>query len=262
MTMQRLLAVLLWWLAVLLFVAGGLTKIIGLVDLPLSVWVGGSLMALGLNVLVAGDLVVTIPSSKPFNARAQVSRAVLDATSVWADVEVRAGADYERLAAIRMEASTRPKLKVVEGVAHLGLSRRLRWLPGEADWRATLATHVLWDVRAHSTLGDVDVDLRGLRVDRVSLKSTLGSGRIVCPQRGRPVVEVETLLGDLEVMLPPEVGARVRVAGGRFANVSLDEEHFEQINATTFATHDLEPTDAAVEITLRIQAGEARIGRI
>jgi hypothetical protein len=241
--MRRLLALPLWWLAVLLVVVGGLAKAFGWLDLPLGVWIGGSLIALGLNVLVGGDVVVA-PHARPFSARAQVSRAVLDIVAEVADVEVRASDDYERLATVRVGPGAGPDFKVANGVAHLRLASKLPWLPGASNWQASLATNVLWDVTAHSVLGHLDVDLSHVRVDRASLKSSLGGVRVTCPRRGQPQLRLETLLGDLEVVVPREVGARVRVERGGLAHVNLDSAHFEQLDATTFATHNLESARA------------------
>lgn len=259
--MRRLLALPFWWLAVLLIVMGGLTKIFGWLDLPLGVWTGGSLMALGLNVLVGGDVVVA-PRSRPFSARAQVSRAMLDIVADVADVEVRASDDYERLASVRVGPGAEPDFKVANGVAYLRLASKLPWLPGATSWQASLATNVLWDVTAHSVLGHLEVDLSDVRVDRVSLKSSLGSVRVTCPRRGESRLRLETLLGDLEVVVPREVGARVKLERGGLASVSLDPARFEQLDATTYATHNLESARAVSEITLRTQAGEMRVSQV
>lgn len=259
--MRRVLALVLFWTAVLLAVAGGLTTAFGLLGLPLGVWLGAALMTLGLNVLVGGDLIVA-PDAKPFSVKAKVSRAVLDIAAELPDVEVRANNDYERLATVRAMAGGGPNLEVVEGVAHLRLAQSSPWIPGAANWQARLATNVLWDVKARSLLGHLNVDLSGIRVDRVALKSLLGGVHVTCPRRGRPRIELETWLGDLVVVVPSEVGARVKVEPGRLAHVNLDSTAFDQLDETTYVTHNVETAQTVAVITLRTQAGEMRVNHL
>lgn len=258
MSVRKLLAVPLWWLAVLLVVGGGLAKVLGLVNLPYSVWLGGGLLALGLNILLGGDVVVA-SREKPFTARAQVSRAELSLASGLSDVRVRASRNFERLASVRAGSGVLSKLDVVDGVARLRVTSPLSWMSGVGEWRISLATNVLWDVKAHSTLGSLELDLQDVRVDRVSAKSDLGGVRVICPRRGRPSLELETTLGDLDVVLPGNVGARVRVKRGRLAGLELDDATFEQLNPNTYVTRNLDAVDTVAEIVLRVRTGEARV---
>lgn len=255
------MALMLFWVAVLLAAVGIVTNLLGLLELPLGVWLGAALMTLGLNVLVGGDLIAT-PEAKPYSVKAKVSRAVLDIASDLPDVEVRANPDYERLATVRAMAGGGPNLEVVDGVAHLRLEQRSRWFPGAVNWQARLATNVLWDVKAHSLLGHLNVDLQGIRVDRVALKSILGGVHVTCPQRGRPQIELETWLGDLVVEVPREVGAQVTVEPGRLAHVGLDSADFEQVDETTYVTHNVETAQTVAVIRLRTQAGEMRVNHL
>jgi len=255
--MRRVLALVLFWTAVLLAVAGGLTAAVGL-PVPPGVLLGAALATLGLNVLVGGDLIVA-PEAKPFSVKAQVSRAVLDIAAELPDVEVQANTDYERLATVRALAGGGPNLEVVDGVAHLRLAQSPAWIPGAANWQARLATNVLWDVKARSLLGHLTVDLSGIRADRVDLRSLLGGVHVTCPRRGRPRVELETWLGDLVVVVPRDVGARVTVEPGRLAHVNLDSAAFDQLDETTFVTHNVETAQTVAVITLRTQAGEIRV---
>jgi hypothetical protein len=245
-----------------LLVAGGiLNQLLGFLGLPLSVWVGGALLALGLNMLVGGDLVVAA-RDKPFSTRAKVSRAVLEVSSGLSDVQVRSSNSFERLASVRAGSGANPAFEVVDGVARLRIAPRLRWLSGAGTWRAMLATNVLWDVSATSALGHLDFDLSDVRVDRVSVKSDLGSARVTCPRRGRPVLELETSTGDLDVILPPGVGARVRLKLGRLANVDLDGGDFERLDAHTLVTRNVEEADTVAEIALRVWAGEVSVRQL
>ena len=187
---------------------------------------------------------------------------MLEVTSGLSDVQVRASNSFERLASVRAGSGASPAFEVVDGVARLRIAPRLRWLSGAGTWRAMLATNVLWDVSANSALGHLDFDLRDVRVDRVSVKSDLGGARVTCPRRGRPVLELETSLGDLDVILPRGVAARVRLKLGRLANVDLDEGDFERLDANTLVTRNVEVADTVAEIALRVWAGEARVRQL
>ena len=256
--MSRLLAILLWWIAVLLIVIGVAVNLLGVMDLSLSVWIGGGLLALGLNVLIAGDLVIT-SASRPASTRSDVSRAILDVRAGLSNMDIRAG-DDERLAGIRIGASSSPQITVVDGVAHLLIANRLSWLPTAANWRADLATNVLWDVNARSSIGHLDIDLRSVRVDSVSLRSYMGDIRLQCPRRGRTRLKLETSLGDVEVKVPPQAGALIKVSRGNMAVVSIIGSRFEQLDDNTFATLNVDEASAVAEISLSTRAGEVRLG--
>lgn len=256
--MRRQLALIFWWLALLLIIGGGAAGAAGIAPLPFRFWLGAGILTLALNVAVAGDLVVA-PKEKPFSARGQVSRAVLDISAGFSDVNVQASLDYQRLASIRVDPGTKPDFDVVDGVAHLSLVHKRPWLPTPSVWRAELATNVLWDVMLNGALGHMQVDLRGIRADRVRVTNRIGNARVICPRRGAIQLEVETLLGNVEISVPPDAGARVKIERGTFARVELDTERFVPVDDQTYATKNIDTAQAISHITLRTRAGDVRL---
>lgn len=256
--MRRQLALIFWWLALLLIVGGGVMGALGVAPLPFRFWLGAGALALGFNVAVAGDLVVA-PRERPFSARGQVSRAVLDVSAGFSDVDVQASLDYQRLASIRVDPGAKPHFEVVDGVAYLTLERKRPWLPTPSLWRAELATNVLWDVIVNGSLGHMRVDLRGIRADRVSVTNRIGNARVICPRRGAIQLEVETMLGNVEISVPPDAGARVKIERGTFARVELDTERFVPEDEQTYATKNADTAQAISHISLKTRAGDVRL---
>jgi hypothetical protein len=257
MSIIRRLALILWWGTLVLVVVGVLSLAVGWPGLTPGAWVGGALVGLGLNVLLAGDLVVG-PEARPFSAHAQVTRGVLKVDAAWADVQVTCG-DGERVAVVRCGPLARPDFEVTSGVARLHLGRRGGWL-SVAGWEAGLAGNILWDIEARGLLGSLTLDLRHLRLKRARLHNGLGCLRVICPQRGFATLALTNQLGTVEVIVPPRVGVRLRLERGPLATVQIDRRRFRQLGPERYSTPESDPAEGLVDLVVRAHAGEVRIG--
>ena len=251
-TGQRILRAL-WWLGMAATVGGVAAALAGVTIPSPLIFVGAGLVALGLNGLIAGDWLAG-PSPKPFTARGQVVRGVLEIRAGWSDVTVGDG-PTDRIASVQYGPFGKPDFSFEEGVAHLRLGRSRPF----GRWQAALASNVLWDVQARSAVGDLTLDLSSLRIEEV--RARCGPGRLTfrCPSRGFARLALHTTLGQIEVIIPPEVGVRLRVGTNQLSTVRIDVPGLHPVGEREYATDSYEAATAAVDVTVSASAGEVVI---
>jgi len=230
----------LFWGGVLLSAAGAV--LFALPAPPAPVVLGAGLAALGLSLLLAGD-VVAGPAPRSYSARGQVVRGRVD---------IAAGLSN----AVTFGPFGRPQVTVEEGVAHVRLASP-RLLPSLATWRAELAGNVLWDLDVRSSLGGLLLDLRSLRLERVSARTWMGRLRVICPETlGHTEIELKTTLGTIEVIIPEGVGAQVTVSHGSLGTVRQKNERLLAPGQRRYVTADFESAAAQVDIRIEAASGD------
>lgn len=244
----------LFWGGLLLAVAGAVLFAVPAVAVPAPVVLGGGLAALGLSLLLAGE-VIAGPAPRSYAARGQVVRGQVAITAGLANVVLRGGLS-ERVAAVTFGPFGKPQIGVEEGVARVHLaSPRLR--PSIAGWRAELASNVLWDLEAKSSLGSLSLDLSELRLERVSAQTWMGKLSVVCPEtRGRTEIALKTVVGTIEVIIPEGVGAQVTVVHGSLGTVRQKNERLLAPGQRRYITTDFESAASQVDIRIEAVAGD------
>lgn len=218
---------------------------------------GAGLAALGLNILLGGDIVAG-RAPRTYTARGQVVRGRVEIDAGLADVLLDAGSG-DRVATVTFGPRGRPKISVEEGVAAIRLAGT-RFPPNITRWQANLAGNVLWDLDAQSTLGNLTLDLSKLRLDRVSARTTLGKLTVVCPvTRGCTELHLKTGLGSVEIIIPEAVGASVTVKQGAFGMVQQKNERLLAPGQRRYVTTDYETATAQVEIHVEAAAGDVTL---
>jgi hypothetical protein len=244
----------LWWIGVGLIAAGLVMLVVpGAGRLLAGALIGVGLAALGVNMILGGELVAG-PEPRGFSARGDVARGYLDVAAGLCDLLVRTGPS-NRIAAVRYGPVGRPEFTVEGGVARLRLaSQPLR--PNITRWEGNLADNILWDVQARSSLGHLRLDLREMRLQNVTAHTSLGAIRVVCPLRGFVTMELSSFAGDVEVIVPVGVGARVTVEPGPLATFTLKNERLLAEGQRRYATPSYETAESQVEIAIRCTAGD------
>lgn len=249
----------LFWLAVALL--GGAIAVAFLPGAPTrlgSLLAGGGLAALGANVLLGGD-VIAGPLPRSFTARGQVVRARLEADTGMAALAIgqaEAGHSPENvIATLLCGPLNRPELAIEDDVTTLRMVAR-RLPPALARWRADLAANVLWDVDVRSSLGNLALDLSGLRLDRVTVESRSGAVRVVCPRRGAARLDIRTEGGGVELVVPEEAGVHVEVMAGPLATVSVNNKRLLAPGQSRYVTPNLETAPTQIEVTIQTESGD------
>lgn len=254
-SLARRIAWILWWSALALVAAGAV--LLAAVDRAAAgtALIGGGLAALGLNLLLGGELIAG-PAPRTFNARGQVVRGELVARCGLCDLAVGEGPS-DRVAAVQFGPLGKPDFQVDSDTARLLLRNGLR--PNIARWKADLASNVLWDIDARSGCGDLALDLGGLRLERVSAHTALGRLRVICPPRGYVQLELGTTIGVIEVLIPPETAARVTLHTGALASVTIKNERLLAEGQSRYTTAEFEQAASQSEIAIRCTAGDVLI---
>lgn len=224
---------------------------------PPAIVLGAGLAALGLNVLLGGDFIAG-PRVRTYTARGQVVRGRAEIAAGLADV-VLGGAPGDRVATVSFGPFGRPRIDVEEGMANVRLAAP-KFPPTLARWRADLASNILWDLDARSTLGSLSLDLSELRLERVSARTTLGGLRVVCPvTRGLTELELSSTVGPVEVVIPERVGTAITVATGPFGAVRQKNERLLAPGQRRYVTADYETAASQVEIRITTSAGDVTL---
>jgi hypothetical protein len=116
------------------------------------------------------------------------------------------------------------------------MGRGRTWLLSLADWEIGLARDLPWELLLSAHLGDLDVDLRGLSVARAFLATGIGDVRIVASEVVSGEVYGGSTLGNVTLIVPPEVTALVHVEPGAIARLQVDETRFLLVESGVYGT--------------------------
>ncbi len=246
------IALVMWWIGLALAIAGiGLS--LARISLAGGLTLGGGMVLLGLNTLLAGDL-VTGPGARPFSVRGPVVRGHMEASTGLSDLNIgMCGPD--RIASLAYGPIGKPGFEMVEGVAWVRLKSPV-FPPSLAQWRADLAGNVLWDIETQSWLGSLNLDLGNLRLEKVTARTTLGRVKITCPTRGYAEIWIKAELGDVELVVPPQTGIKLTIKRGRLASLAVRNPRLTQYRPDRYGTQDYELAGAQAEVIVETWAGD------
>ena len=253
--MRQGVARFLFWIALILGIAGIGMTFAGMRMVPPAVLIGAPLAALGLSILLGGEIIAG-GAPRTYAVRGQVVRGDLVARTGPADLMVSSGG-IDRVASMKHGPLGKPKFTIEDGVANLRMSNSI--LPNIAEWEAKLAGNVLWDIDARSGLGTLSLDLTNLRIERVVAHSSLGRVEIKCPSRGFAQLFLSAGLGEIDLTIPEHVGARVMITRGALSDVEILNERLQALDAKRYVTPDFESASAQVEIKIDPGPGDVII---
>lgn len=253
----RVLPRILFWLSLLLFAAGLVIQVTGLVVVQPGVLFGAGLITLALNILLGGDIIVG-SGLQTFSARGQVVRSQLEVKAGLCDLSIGKGPD-DRVALLRYGPMGQPQFSIDDGVGRLSLQQSVL-KPNISHWQTGLAANILWDVDVRSGLGDINLNLTDLRVEEVHASTSFGRIQVACPRRGYVHIQLSSGLGQVEVVLPEanHVGVRLRIERGTLSSLTFKTAAGRLLDAgdNHYHTPDFEQSDAHVEIDIRSPIGD------
>jgi hypothetical protein len=185
------------WLWPLLLTVGSVLLLLHnflLIDFDVAPYWPVLLVAVGIQLLLRGDIGPSWQAHTFGITRGSVQSASIEIESGELDVQVRALHKPGRLTAGQYTARSRPALTVRNNHATLRMERGQTWWLSLADWDVGLANDLPWSVLVSSYLGQMDVDLRGLIVERAYvIRSAMSRSRVppklrVLSLRVRPLV--------------------------------------------------------------------------
>ncbi len=185
------------------------------------------LVVLGGVILLRGDLVPSDEARSFGITRGSVESAAIEISAAEIDVQVYALQREGRLIAGQYAANSRPALDVQDTHANLKMDRAATpWL-SFADWRVGLARDLPWSIFATTHLGQVQLDLTGLIIQRAVIATGFGDVRLVCPQEAFEPLYVRSTLGNIHVIVPPGYRVQVKTSGAPMFRVHVDGNRFQ-----------------------------------
>lgn len=249
------LARIIFWISILAGIAA-LVVIFGRVQiLPAAVLIGLTGVTFGLSALLGGE-VIAGPQPKQYTVKGQVVRGEISVRAGLADFALETGKP-DRVATIHHGPIGKPRFAVEDGVATLRLANGL--LPNIARWDAKLATNVLWDIDARTSLGEMSLDLSGLRIERVVAQTGWGKLDVILPTRGYTQLFLTTGAGEITITVPEDVGARFVITQNNLATLTIENPRITALDAKRFATPDYDTASTQVDIKIEVGSGEVII---
>lgn len=216
------------------------------------------LVIVGAVILLRGDIVPSDESRSFGITRGSVESAAIEVSAGEIDVSVQGLQREGRLIAGQYAANSRPSLEVQDNNhANLRMDRAATpWL-SFADWSVSLAHDVPWSLFVTTHLGQVQLDLSGLVMQRGVIATGFGDVRLVCPEEAFEPLFVRSSLGNIHVIVPPGQRVLVRASGARTFRVHADSARYEAQGNGVYLARDAEHARPLVEIDISGTFGDA-----
>jgi hypothetical protein len=255
------------WLWPPILIAAGVVLLLDnflLLDVDLTPYWPVLLVLLGIQLLLRGDIGFSWQTHTFGITRGSVQSASLEIESGELDVQLRTLRKPGRLIAGQYTARSRPGLTVRNNHATLRMQRGQTWWLSLADWDVGLAQDLPWSLLISSYLGSLDIDLRGLSVEKAYLSSGLGSVQVACPDQAAGPIVARSTFGDVRLAIPENCRTMIQVKVGPFARVRTDPSRFVNVKPGTYITTEnddmIEPDSADIIITVQTVFGSIYIG--
>jgi hypothetical protein len=215
------------------------------------------LVVVGAAILLRGDLLPGKDARSFGITRGSVEAALLEVHAGEIDVQARALTRDGRLIAGQYAADSRPSLTVQDTAAYLRMERAATpWL-SFADWDVGLARDLPWGLYISTSLGQVNLDLTGVIVQRALIATGLGDIRLVCPDEALEPLTLRSNLGDIRVLTPPGCRVRVTTHGGRMFRVHADAARYQALEPGVYVSRDADASRPLIEIRVSGVFGDA-----
>ena len=206
------------------------------------------LVIVGAVILLRGDILPGTDARTFGITRGSVESASLEVSAGEIDVVARALQREGRLIAGQYAFDSRPQLNVQDAHTHLRMDRAATpWL-SFASWEVALAHDLPWGIYVSTSLGQIDLDLNGLIIQKAVLASGLGDIRLVCPREAFEPLVVRSAVGSIRILTPPGANARVYTRGPSLFRVHVDEGRYEKVESGTYLSRDADADSPEVQI--------------
>src|SRR3954452_8834510 len=244
-----------------------LLKDTGALDEDFSVW-PSLLIAVGAGALLGGIAVrraVRKGSEEPGLFRVSlppegmgVTTASLVVRPGGGPLRVDAGSDFRSIAVLhyvgglhQRVARQGPELvATLESEIGGGLEG---WPPARRRWNLSLKPGFPLDLELECGAGASTIDLAGLLVNSLAVRTRAGATSIALPERGRVGVRVQAGAGSVEIHVPQGMAARIAFSDGT-SSVRVDDGRFPRVGDVRQSS-DWEDADDRADIVVEGGAG-------
>ncbi|MEM3061720.1 MAG: hypothetical protein QW265_04865 [Candidatus Bathyarchaeia archaeon] len=126
------------------------------------------------------------------------------------------------------------------------------------DSKIKINKHIPLRITVDGRLGDTDLDFFELKLQDLRVRYLLGDLNIWLPQLGSIFGLIEFTLGDIIIVVPRGLGARVRLGTTVFGKRHVEEDVFVK-NGSEYVSKDFEEAKNRLEIKIDFHLGDLRI---
>ncbi|NLE76651.1 MAG: hypothetical protein GX605_07855 [Chloroflexi bacterium] len=123
-------------------------------------------------------------------------------------------------------------------------------------WDLHLSRDLPLDLRFTLGVGEAELDLNRLQVDRATLEMGVGQANVQLPARDGLRLEVGGAVGAVTVVVPPEVGVRVQMQA---ALVNRQVPAGYQRQGDSYTSPNYGQADQQIDVVLRMAIGQATV---
>ncbi len=132
------------------------------------------------------------------------------------------------------------------------------WGPDSLDWTFSLAKEIPLELDLETGASESRVDLTGLRVGDLRLKSGASHTEITLPDNaGFTRVDIETGVASVLLRVPSGVAARIRARGG-LASINVDTARFPMLG-DTYQSPDYDRAPNKVDLDIQTGVGSVDV---
>jgi predicted membrane protein len=126
-----------------------------------------------------------------------------------------------------------------------------------ADWRVAMTRDLPWSLFVTTSLGQVQLDLSGLVMQRAVIATGFGDVRLVCPEEAFEPLYVRSALGNIHIIVPPGYRVQVKTSGSAMFRVHADENRYTVQEKDVYLARDAEGQRSLIEIDISGTFGDA-----
>jgi hypothetical protein len=132
------------------------------------------------------------------------------------------------------------------------------WGPGSLDWTFSLNRDIPFELDLETGASESRVDLTGLRISDVRLKSGASHTEITLPENaGFTRVDIETGVASVLLRIPSGVAARIRARGG-LASINVDTARFP-LMGDTYQSPDYDSASNKADLDIQTGVGSVDV---
>ena len=164
------------------------------------------------------------------------------------------------------EKSLRSHLVGDHGEVALAEWAALDWFPYFwrffGDCRIELNRRIPLTLSVVRRLGDIDLDLSGMRVQDIRVEYATGDLDIQLPSAARSTTAtIRATIGDIKLGVPPELGARITVGSAFLGSRYVDRDVFER-RGYEYVSKGVDKAENQLDLSIHSHLGDLQIVRL
>jgi hypothetical protein len=214
------------------------------------------LVGAGIFILLQGDLGVGGQGRTFGITRGTVESGALEVSAGEIDVHIRDLAREGRLAAGVYAPESRPALEVRDTQTTLRMDRDATPWFAFNDWEIGLARDLPWQVYVSTSLGQLDIQLGDVIVQKAIIATGIGDIRLVAPREAFEPLIVRSGAGNIHIVTTSGVRTIIHVQSAPMLGIHVDAQRYTGLGETSYVSQGGAANEPGVEIFVSGTFGE------